>query len=387
MKPLLDELAQRLAALRTQSLERRLVPASGRDFSSNDYLGLASDPVLRRLLRSRISELGDDVELFAPASRLLRGHTAAHARIEARLAALKGTEAALLLPSGYQANLALITALVGREDRVVSDALNHASLIDAIRLSGCCRVVVPHRDAVAIERALATPHPDGRTFLVTESLFSMDGDIAPLDTLAALAARHRAELIVDDAHATGVYGATGGGLCEAFGVQRRVTAIVSTLGKAFALGGGFIAAPRGIIDYLVQRSRPFVFSTAISPLLVEAVDVVLDHCAAHPERRQGVLALAVGLRSELRYRGVNVPPGEGPIVPVMVGASERAVEVAASIARRGFDVRAIRPPTVPEGTARLRLSVHADHGATELAELATLVAEALAATPEPERVL
>jgi 8-amino-7-oxononanoate synthase len=381
VKPLLDELRASLDGLSEQGLARHLVLGCGRDFSSNDYLGLASDPDLRRALLRRFAALAPEAPVSAPASRLLRGQTELHARVEQRLAALKGTEAALLFPSGYQANLGLITALVGRDDRVISDAYNHASLIDAIRLAGCQRVIVPHHDGTAIEAALSSPWRAGRTFIVTESLFSMDGDIAPLDRLAALALRYGAELLVDDAHATGIFGATGGGLCELFGVQRRVTAVVSTLGKAFGLAGGFVAGSQTLIEYLVNRCRPFVFSTAVSPLLLHGVEVVLDYLADDPGRRDRLLALALGLRAELRRRGVPSPGGEGPIVPVIVGESARAVAVAARVAAAGFDVRAVRPPTVPAGSARLRLSVHADHQPRELAALASAVAAALAAVP------
>jgi 8-amino-7-oxononanoate synthase len=381
--PLAEELARRLAELEAAGLRRRLAAASGLDFSSNDYLGLAGDPELQRDLRTRLAALPADTPLMAPASRLLRGDTALHGRLEARLAALKGAEAALLFPSGYQANVGLLTGLIGREDRAISDALNHASLIDGLRLAGCQRIVVPHLDVAAIERALARPF-GGRTFIVTEALFSMDGDIAPLDRLADLARRHGAELLVDDAHATGIFGTAGGGLCERFGVQGQVI-MVATLGKAFGLAGGFVAGPRVVVDYLVNRCRPFVFSTAVSPLLLAALDVVLDYLEARPERRAGVLALAAGLRSELQHRGVPVPAGEGPIVPVILGDSARALAVAAAVTAAGFDVRAVRPPTVPEGSARLRLSVHADHPREAITELAEVVAAAIAAAPARPR--
>ncbi|MDP9122163.1 MAG: aminotransferase class I/II-fold pyridoxal phosphate-dependent enzyme, partial [Acidobacteriota bacterium] len=199
----------------------------------------------------------------------------------------------LLFASGYQANLGLLTALIGRSDRVLSDAQNHASLIDGLRLSGCRRVIVPHLDVGAFERALATAQTEsaegaesaeggpGRTFLVTESLFSMDGDLAPLDRYAALAGRYGADLIVDDAHATGVYGAVrGSGLCEVWGVERRAAAIVSTLGKALGVAGAFVAGPQVLIDYLVNRCRPFIFSTAVSPLLLHATACALDRVEA-----------------------------------------------------------------------------------------------------------
>jgi 8-amino-7-oxononanoate synthase len=380
MRALLDELRQRLAEIDRQGLRRALRLPAGRDFCSNDYLGLAGDPELRRELVARLAAQADGEPFAAPASRLLRGHTALHERVERRLAAFKGTEAALLFASGYQANLGLLTTLVGPADRVLSDAQNHASLIDALRLARCRTVVIPHLDAAAIERELASPSApaEGRTFLVTESLFSMDGDIAPLDRYAELTARYGAELVVDDAHASGVFGAArGSGLCEAFGVERRVAATVTTLGKAFGLAGACVAGPQVLIDYLVNRCRPFIYTTAVPPLLLHAAEVALDRLEAEPQRRVRVLALAARLREQLRGHGVDCPAGGGPIVPVLLGGNRRAVEVAKLLAAAGFDVRAIRPPTVAPGSARLRISVHADHTEAEIDALARATAEAI----------
>ncbi|HVT60429.1 MAG TPA: 8-amino-7-oxononanoate synthase [Thermoanaerobaculia bacterium] len=375
------ELRRRLAASAAAGLERALRPPSGVDFCSNDYLGLSRDPEVRRDLLARLAALAPDEPLGAPSSRLLRGHTRLHADLERRLAAWKGTEAALLFPSGYQANIGVLTALLGPADRALSDAHNHASLIDGLRLAGCRRVVYPHLDLAAIERELALPHLDGRTFLVTESLFSMDGDIAPLDSYAALAESHGAELIVDDAHATGLFGdQRGSGLCEALGVARRALAVVSTLGKAIGFSGAFAAGPRAVCDYLINRCRPFIFTTAPPPLLLHALAVALDCQAGAPERRRRVLALAARLRLRLHEAGIPCPPGSGPIVPVLLGDNRRAVAAAERLGEQGFDVRAIRPPTVPPGTARLRISVHADHSEAEIDALALAVAAALASS-------
>jgi len=385
----LDELARRLDGLAARGLLRTLRPGFGAaaeiDFASNDYLGLAADPAFRRDLLARLAALPADAPLAAPASRLLGGETAVHARLERRLAVWKGTEAALLFPSGYQANVGLLAAILGPGDRAVSDAANHASLIDGLRLSGCERAIVPHLDTAAIERELAKPFP-GRTFLVTESLFSMDGDVAPLDRYADLAERHGALLVVDDAHATGLFGdARGSGLAERFGIERRALAIVSTLGKAVGVGGAFVAGPRRLVDYLVQRCRTFLFTTAPPPLLLHAVEAALDRLDAEPARRARALALAARLRGRLAEAGLaergaaRTGAVEGPIVPVVLGGNERAMAVAAELARRGFDVRAVRPPTVPEGTARLRISVHADRTEEEIDALAAALAEAVAA--------
>ncbi len=371
MRLLADELRRRLGDLEAGGLYRRLLPPAGLDFASNDYLGLGRDPALRRDLLARLAALPKETPLFAPASRLLAGTLPAHLDLEARLARFKGTPAALLFPSGYQANVGLLSALLGPGDRAITDAANHASLIDGLRLSGCARRIVPHLDLGAIERELAIPYPGGRTFLVTESLFSMDGDVAPLDRYADLADRHGASLLVDDAHATGLYGEErGSGLTESFGVENRVAAVVSTLGKAFGASGAFVAGSRELIDYLVNRCRSFVFTTASSPLLVYAVEAALDRMAAEPERRGKVHALAERLRSRLRAAGLDCLASQGPLVPVVLGDNRRAVAVARELADRGFDVRAARPPTVAPGTARLRISVHADRTEAEIDALA-----------------
>jgi len=379
---LLADLAVQLQELDSQGLRRTLQEPTGIDFSSNDYLGLGNDPELRDAVLARLAALPAGSPLASPASRILRGTTRVHAELEERLAAFKGTEAALLFPSGWQANAALLTALLEPNDRALSDSLNHASLIDGLRLAGCVRVTVPHLDLHAIERDLAMPHPSGRTFLVTESLFSMDGDIAPLDVYADLAERRGACLIVDDAHATGVFGdARGSGLAEHFGIERRAVALVSTLGKALGFQGAFVAGPRLVIENLINHARPFVFTTAPSPLLLHAVGAALDLLEREPERRRRVLALADRLRGRLREAGIPAVGEEGPIVPVMLGDNHRAVAVAEQVQRQGFDVRAVRPPTVPPKTARLRVSVHANHSEEQIDALADAIAAAVGAHP------
>ncbi|MEO1086788.1 MAG: aminotransferase class I/II-fold pyridoxal phosphate-dependent enzyme, partial [Acidobacteriota bacterium] len=286
MKDFEEELKDRLRALRGASRLRALELPAGRDFASNDYLGLARDPAFAARLRDRLGAALEAAEPLAgaPASRLLRGHTQLHAELEASLAAFKGTEAALLLPSGYQANVGLIQALAGPGDRILSDALNHASLIDGMRLSKAEVFVVPHLDVNAVGRRLAEDWP-GRTFLVTESLFSMDGDLAPLDRYAELCERHGAELIVDDAHATGLFGERGSGWVEGLGLERRVLATTSTFGKAFGAAGAFIAGSKTLIRYLVNTCRSFVYSTAVSPLVCHAAAVGLEVIRGEPERR------------------------------------------------------------------------------------------------------
>jgi 8-amino-7-oxononanoate synthase len=375
-----ERLERELGRLDAAGLRRRLERPAGVDFCSNDYLGLGSDADFAAEVARRVAAAAASGEpLFAPAARLLRGHLEIHERLEERLARLKGAEAALLVPSGWQANAALLGGLLRPEDRVLSDALNHASLIDGLRTRLSERVVVPHLDLEAYARELARPRPRGHVFVVVESLFSMEGDLAPLIELARLCLSHDASLIVDEAHATGLYGdARGSGWIEACGVEGGVAASVTTFGKALAVQGAAICGPRRLIDLIVQRARPFLFSTALSPLLVLAIEAALDVVLREPGRRHRVHGLARHLRGRLADAGLPVARQGSPIVPVLLGDNRRATEVAGRLRARGFDVRAVRPPTVPPGTARLRLSVHASHSEPALDELAGALVEELA---------
>jgi 8-amino-7-oxononanoate synthase len=378
-RTLLESLASELEALRVAGLERTLTLPQGVDFSSNDYLGLARRPEFHERVARRTLE----GPAASPASRLLRGHLELHEQVERRLASWKGTEAALVFATGYQANLGLITALIRPEDRAISDELNHASIIDALRLCRARRAIFAHLDVAALRAELERPHPEGRTFIITESLFSMDGDIAPLDAYADLAEEYGASLIVDDAHATGVYGdARGSGLTETFGVTRRADAIVSTFGKALGCSGAFVAGPRVLIDWLVHRSRPFIFSTAPAPALFHGMETALELVAENPELRSHVLERADELRELLRADSIDCGHSVGPIVPVIVGENDRALTLAESVRKEGFDVRAIRPPSVAPGTARLRVSVHADHTPAEIERLAATIRREFARSRE-----
>ncbi len=379
-----SELERELETLDKQGLRRQRVLASGIDFSSNDYLGFAREGELAPAIAAAISRAAaaEPAALFAPGSRLLRGETALHRELEGRLAAFKGTESALLFPSGYQANVALLTAILGPHDRALSDERNHASLIDGLRLSRCRREVIPHLDLAAYERALAGAGstPAGRTVVVVESLFSMDGDVAPLDRLADLCDRYGALLVVDDAHASGIFGgARGSGLVEAFGLERRVAASVTTFGKALAVAGACISGSAVLIDWIVNRARPFIFSTAVSPVLLLALAASLDLLERRPERRSEVRSRAKRLRGRLAAAGLDVAVSDSPIVPVVLGTNERAMAVAAAVRAAGYDVRAVRPPTVAPGTARLRISVHAAHTESEIDGLAAAIERAVAA--------
>jgi 8-amino-7-oxononanoate synthase len=331
-------------------LRRTLRAPSGIDLSSNDYLGLATHPTLKQRMAAAVCEHG----CGSTGSRLLRGERECFSAIERRFAQFKGTERSLYFSSGYLANLAVLTAFPESGDVIFSDERNHASLIDGARLSRARRVIFPHNDASALRRLIGEANDAGQKFIVTESLFSADGDFAPLADYAELCRETGAALIVDEAHAVGVYGERGQGLGDDAFVS------VNTAGKALGVAGAFAAGPEWAIEFLVQRARPFIFSTAPPPAVAAALDASLDLIEAEPQRRARLLELAAYLRQRL---GVS---GESQIIPVVLGLNERAVAVAAALQREGFDVRAIRPPTVPEGTARLRISVNVNLSETIL---------------------
>ncbi|HKV99815.1 MAG TPA: 8-amino-7-oxononanoate synthase [Vicinamibacterales bacterium] len=348
----------RLRSLRDAGLLRTLRAPAGLDLSSNDYLDLANDPRVVAAFQRGAAQEGAG----STGSRLLRGHRDAFTDVERAFAAFKGAEAALYFSSGYLANLGVLTSLTEAGDVIVSDERNHASLIDAMRLSAATRVIVPHNDLAALEAALSTARSaaaaEARIFVVVESVFSMDGDAAPLASQAALCAAFDATLIVDEAHAVGLFGRRGSGMIEAAGVDPN-TISINSAGKALGVGGAFVAGPAWAIEYLVQRARTFVFSTAPPPAVTAAIAESLRIVATEPDRRARVIALARLARERLAAAGIDVPSGDSPIVPILIGDSHRAAAVAERLQARGFDIRAIRPPTVSEGSARLRLSVNA----------------------------
>jgi 8-amino-7-oxononanoate synthase len=383
-----DRLAARLDArlhsLRAAGLIRHLHPPAGLDFSSNDYLGLARDPRVVDALAEAVRREG----CGSTGSRLLRGEREAFAAVERRFAAFKGASRALYFSSGYLANLAVITTLAEKGDLILSDARNHASLIDASRLSPADRVVVPHADVNDVDRRLAafeaTRSAESQAFVVVESVFSMDGDVAPLAEYLSCCMAHDATLVVDEAHSVGLLGQRGSGCLEAMGLDPDACVSVNAAGKALGVCGAFVAGSGRVIEYLVQRARPFVFSTAAPPAVATAIDASLAIVEAEPARRERVLGLADALRRKLGVVGIDVPT-EGPsaIVPVIVGENERAVRIAATLQADGCDVRAIRPPTVPEGSARLRLSVNAGLTEADLDRVVGVLARAIEATSWP----
>jgi 8-amino-7-oxononanoate synthase len=359
-----------LAALDEAGLRRRVTARSGPqgptitlaretlvNFGSNDYLALAADPRLAAAATAAIAAEG----VGSGASPLITGHSETHARLERRLAEFENMEAALVVPSGFAANLAAVTALAGHGDVVFGDAKNHASIWDGCRLSRADVRVYPHGDWRRLDALLARDTGHRRRLIVTDGLFSMDGDLAPLVELADVARRREALLLVDEAHATGVFGANGRGAAEHLGAERGTFARVGTLSKAMGCSGGFISGSRQLIDYVINHGRSYIYSTAAPAAISAAALAALDVVAAEPHRRRELLARAAGLRQRLIANGWTIGPSASQIIPIVAGSPQRAVELSGRLRCRGLFVPAIRPPTVPEGEACLRVSLTWGH--------------------------
>lgn len=357
---------QRLAA---KGRLRELRLPAGLDFSSNDYLGLADHPAIRRRLRDA---LDDGLALGAGGSRLLRGNTSWHEQAEQAVAAFKGAPAALMFNSGYDANVGVITTLTGAGDRLFADALVHASMIDGMRQSKAARHTFRHNDLDHLQQLLAADHAThpsgGRRFILIESLYSMDGDVAPLRAMAELAARYDADLIVDEAHATGVFGPAGRGLAAAAGVAHVPLVTLHTCGKAWSSFGAFVTCSEAVKQRLINRCRNFIFTTAMPPWVAVHWLAVLEVLQRESDRAEKVLALAAAFRARFAGR-LAMGESESQIVPVILGSDPRACFYAARLQAAGFDIRAVRPPTVPRGTARLRLAFNAKLSTADVVRL------------------
>jgi len=342
------------------------------NFGSNDYLGLAGDPRLAAAARAALRREGTG----SGASPLVSGYSRYHRLLERRLAAFEATEAALVCVSGYAANVGTVAALVGPGDLVISDAHNHASLLDGCRLSRADFRVYPHCDMEALERLLRRSDRYRRCLIVTDTLFSMDGDFAPLPELAHLADRYQAMLLVDEAHATGVLGQDGRGLVEFFGLEDRVAVRIGTLSKALGCVGGFVVGSKSLVDWLVNRARPYIFSTAMPPPVAAAAAAAISIVRSEPQRRRHLLQQADLLRQQLSRMGWNIGRSASHIIPLVVGAPHRATVLAAQLLRRGVFVPPIRPPAVPEGQSCLRISLTAAHSDDHVAQLIDALAAA-----------
>jgi len=380
----MTEIAERLEELRDSGLHRRLrlisgpqgprVTLDGRPvllLCSNNYLGLADHP----RVRSAAAEAAMRWGAGAGASRLISGNMQLHRHLEERLAEFKGYEAALLFGSGYLANTGTIAALAGRGETIFSDELNHASIIDGCRLSRAETFVYRHGDVEHLAWGLGEAEGRG-SLIVTDGVFSMDGDVAPLEDLARLARRHKCRLMVDEAHATGALGPGGRGSVAAAGLRDEVDVVMGTLGKALGSYGAYVCASRELTEYLVNTARPFVFSTAPPPTVVAASLAALELLESHPHRVEHLGANAATLRAALAAEGLSVGGSETQIVPVAVGDAGATMELCERVLERGIFAQGIRPPTVPEGSSRLRFTVMATHRAGELERAAKLVGAA-----------
>jgi len=364
--PFADDLAAEIQVLESRSRLRRCQPADGPSrttltaasqprisFCSNDYLGLATHPALQAAALAAISRSG----LGAGSARLVSGTFSDHLVLEQHLASMVRMPAAVLYSSGYLANIGVLTALAGPEDLIVADHSVHASIVDGCRLSHAKFAVYPHLNLSVAERHLTRLSPRARRrFIVTESLFSMDGDFAPLPELAAMAQRHGAALVVDEAHALGILGPSGAGLSALSGITPDV--LIGTLGKTMGASGAFVASTVQLCDYLINRSRTFIYNTAMPPAVAAAAQAAVRLLAspAGDILRDKLQASILTIRTNL-----GLPTHPSPIIPILLGSDADALQAADRLKEHGFHVQAIRPPTVPEGTARLRLTVSAQH--------------------------
>jgi 8-amino-7-oxononanoate synthase len=378
----MDFIGKELDALRRRGLYRefktldgatdRIVTLYGTTFlcfSSNNYLGLANDPRLVAAAKDALDEYG----VGAGASRLVSGNQRIHRELERRLAEFKGTEAAIVFPTGYMANVGTIASLVGELDAVIVDRLDHASIIDGARLSRAKLLVYAHCDLGSLEQALEQARSYRRRLVATDTLFSMDGDIAPLREIALLAKRYDAIVMADDAHGTGVLGERGRGALEHGACERDVDVVMGTLSKALGALGGFVAGERRLIEYLRNTARPFMYTTALPASMAAAALAALELVEREPERRVALRENVAAFKAGLRAKGHAADHSPSPIVPIVLGEPARAIEKARELYANHIFVPAIRPPTVPKGTSRLRVSLMSSHTRDDLERLLSLL--------------
>ena len=345
-----------LAALASHDQLRKLGVIKGVNLCSNDYLGLSTDPRLKEALASALAA---GLPVASTGSRLLSGNAEIWEQLESEIAQFMRSEAVLYFNSGYSANVGLLSALIQPGDVVFSDAANHASLIDGLRLAGARKVIFPHLDLDSLERELRRSDSGApQKFIVTESIFSMDGDCAPISDLVMLAERYGAELIVDEAHATGVIGPHGRGLVAASGLADRILVTVHPCGKALAGMGCFVCCSEKLKQYLINRARTFIFSTALPPYMAAQMRAAIRIVASADRERKDLFALSAFLRKQLRDAGFDIGRGDTQIIPVFLGENDRAIRFSGLLNEAGFGVRPIRPPSVPAGTSRLRISLN-----------------------------
>ncbi len=365
-----DLIAAQLEELRSQGLYRCLRQVEGEqgpvicldgrevlNLSSNNYLGLANHPVLGAAAKEAIDRYG----CGAGASRLISGNMTLHLELEKRIADLKGTEAALVFNSGFQANVGLLSSLMVEGDMIFSDALNHASIIDGCRLSRATVAVYPHCDLDRLEFELKKAPQKGRRLIVTETVFSMDGDVAPMGAIVELAERYGSMVMVDEAHATGVYGPDGAGVVAELGLRERVAIQMGTLGKALGGFGAYVAGSRMVRDFLVNRCRSFIYTTSLPPAVLAVGSAAVDLLKKEPERRQALWDNSRSLRDGLARLGFSIGGNDSQILPLLVGDASHCMNFAEGLLQKGIYAQGIRPPTVLPGTSRLRITPMATH--------------------------
>jgi 8-amino-7-oxononanoate synthase len=350
-----ERMAQELADLRARSEFRTLESPPGVNLNSNDYLGFAADPRLRKAVLAAVASAS---ALGGTGSRLLSGNAPEWEEVERTFAAFAGTEAALYFGSGYAANAGLLRSLLKPGDMVFSDAQNHASIIDGIRFSGAAKIIYPHRDLASLTNALRErANWPGAKMIVSETVFSMEGDVAPLEDLLNLAREHGASIVLDEAHAVGVCGPEGRGIAAERVRERGILAVVHTCGKALASAGAFVCGTKALREYLINRARTFIFSTAMPPYVARQIEAALALARAAESERTHLREISALLRQGLTAHGFDCGASSTHIVPVILGTNEAALHFASELQRSGFAVRAIRPPTVPVGAARIRFSL------------------------------
>lgn len=349
------ELEAGLRELEAGEQRRSLEEIHGINLCSNDYLELSRHPEMKEAVARAVREAQ---HVGGTGSRLLSGHAAVWEQLEEEFAQFAGTEAALYFGSGYMANLGLLTPLLKKDDLVFSDALNHASLIDGMRLSGARKIIYPHLDLNALEDELRKrEHEHGRKLIVTESVFSMEGDIAPVTEIVGIAERYGAGVIVDEAHATGVQGPAGRGIAVRDGIAEHLAAAVHTCGKALASAGAFVCGSAVLKEHLINHARTFIFSTAMPPYMAAQIRAALGLDREMDRKREALLTKARRLANGLRSSGWDTGRTETQIIPLIIGENCEALSAAEHLRSQGFAVRAVRPPTVPPGSARLRFSL------------------------------
>jgi len=381
MKPVFAKLEKSLSDIKAGGLFRKMryletpqapyARIGGREvllLSSNNYLGLCNDDRLKKAACDTVNAYG----VGSGGARLLTGSYELHRRLEQELAVFKGTEACLVFNTGYMANLGTISALTDKNWVIFSDSLNHASIIDGCRMSGARVVVYNHCDMADLQRKVSAWRPEF-ALIVTDGIFSVDGDIAPLPDIVEIAQRRGILTMVDDAHATGVLGPHGSGTSDYFGLRDKIDIQMGTLSKALASEGGYVAGRRVLIDYLVNRARSFIFSTALAPAAIAVSLEALDIIRTEPQRRESLLADAIWLQERLRSAGFHVPESRTPIIAIIVGDPDIAVSFGEALFAEDIYIPAIRPPTVPHGTSRLRISLMATHTRADLERAADAI--------------